>query len=77
MIGLQPFKNLAALLIQDAQTNRPNRPRNGSCLADYVWCFCSPNLAFGENGRTASASDAKELNPESLRLGAENALQVG
>ena len=36
VVGLQPFKNLAALSIQNAQANRPRRPRHGNRLADYV-----------------------------------------
>ncbi len=76
-VGLQPFKNLAALLIEDAQADRPRRPRDGGRLTDDVRYDCGPDLAFADDGGIESASDAKELKPELLRPGLENPLKLG
>ena len=67
-IRLEPFEDLPALEIEDAQADRSRRPGCIGRGADRARGVGGANFGFVENGRAKIGADAKELEPEALRV---------
>jgi hypothetical protein len=75
-IGLEPLEDLPPLQIEQAQADRSRRPVCCDGFADRAGSVCGLNFGFGENGWTVIGADAKELQPEALRSGGEDAFEL-
>jgi hypothetical protein len=75
-IGLEPLEDLPPLQIEQAQADRSRRPVCCDGFADRAGSVCGLNFGFGEHGRAVIGADAKELQPEALRSGGENAFEL-
>jgi hypothetical protein len=70
-------KDFAAFVVEDAQSDRSDRPMHLGRQADGAGYVRGPNLALVQNVRPAATGVAKKLKPELLRLGGEDALKLG
>ena len=75
-IGLEPLEDFPPLEIEQAQADRSGRPVRCDGLADRGGGVRGLNFGFGKNGRAEIGADAKELQPEALRSGGENAFEL-